>query len=230
MNAPSNPTRTFTTIRTDENGTPLPGAPRRRYRTFTARMAAAHAAGIALTRDQYRSATMESTQDGTAVMCTFRPLTGAPVHIHVTEDPTPEPEPAAPARAAVDTVTIHATDPNWAPVFAIARADAAAQTRAYAVATRSQWDSALANLRDALQDAGVPPETTDNLVIRHDPEDSWLTDIETGKRVMRVESPSALDDALYGLAWAYSLGRPTPIRLYPIPASQRASQRPTAAV
>jgi hypothetical protein len=135
-----------------------------------------------------------------------------------------------PDAAPIESVTIDPTSPNWAPAFALSAALDAAEPASSATGTASQWASALANLRDHLQDAGVPPETTDSLAIRHEGKDTWLTDVTTWDRVMLVASPSALEDAQYGLAWIYRLGRPQIIRTEPIPYSERASQRVTAAV
>lgn len=106
---------------------------------------------------------------------------------------------------------------------------AAEQARTSPTGTESQWATALANLRDTLQDAGVPVETTDNLVIRHTCGLTTVRDLTDGREVMEVESPSALQAAKYGLAWAYSLGRPRPTFVM-LPAAKRASLRATAAV
>lgn len=76
-----------------------------------------------------------------------------------------------------------------------------------ATGTASQWNTAVANLRDRLQDAGMSPETTDDLEIRHEDGVTRLHDLTDGRNVMKVESPGALQDTADAMAWAYILGR-----------------------
>lgn len=237
-NTPKTTYQSYSVQFVDADGQRLTGSPWCEYQAHDPRTAATLAAEGGLPGNPI--VTVTGTDDGNnGGTWTFTPSTGAPVRVNVTpaEPATliahgPERAPGpAPERTLVGHVTIARTNPNWAATFAMAdeAAAAAEDTVADALFGRT-WTSALANLRDALQEAGVPPETTDSLVIRHEGKDSWLTDVRTGHAVMHLESPNVLEDAQYGMAWLYRQGRPQIIRTEPIPYAERASQRPTAAV
>jgi len=125
----------YTTVQVGTNGKRLQGTPERRYAAPDAVTAAELAASVALTRDEQRTASVSYNEDG---VWTFKPSTGSPVHIIVTEfDDSPRPcekcgvhdapslHTCVPEAAAIERATVQFWSVTGAP--AARRATAYAQ-------------------------------------------------------------------------------------------------------